>query len=133
MTQPLKSSQSKTKQEPIVQSDIVQNKSENGIKCIQCQKVLSQDEFRDHIKLHVKAGTMAKKTVDLVKNSKTIVKLETMNIPIKRKRHGSDGSSAKRIKIQAELSSGFYETFLKMTNIRIYYTGGGGFFGYLSG
>merc|ERR1719480_612426 len=31
--------------------------------------------------------------------SKTVVKLETMNIPIKRKRHGSSGSSNKRIKL----------------------------------
>jgi len=35
-----------------------------------------------------------------VKNSKTVVKLETMNFPIKRKGHGSSGSSSKRIKLQ---------------------------------
>ena len=50
---------------------------------------------------------MGRKETDLVMGTKTVVKLETMNIPIKRKRHGSSGFSNKRIKLldgETELS-----------------------------
>ena len=43
---------------------------------------------------------MSRKPLNIRKGTKTVVKLETMNIPIKRRQHGSSGSVNKRIKLQ---------------------------------
>ena len=43
---------------------------------------------------------MSRKPLNIRKGTKTVVKLETMNIPIKRRQHGSSGSLNKRIKLQ---------------------------------
>ena len=102
MTQPLLSRQSDTKQE-IDKNSKVQNNFENVIKlkCVKCEKLFNERELAIHLKVHaVPPTTMGKGSVELVKNSKTVVKLETMNFPIKRKAHGSNGSSSKRIKLQ---------------------------------
>ena len=104
MTQPLQVCHPVPK-ESSVKDNLVQNKLENGIPCIKCNLLVSHHDFVDHIKLHVassSAGKMAhkKSNVESVKHSKTVVKLETMNIPIKRKRHGSSGENSKRIKLQ---------------------------------
>ena len=60
----------------------------------------------DHLREHTQK--MGRKESDLVMaGTNTVVKLETMNIPIKRKRHGSSGASNKRIKLldgETELS-----------------------------
>lgn len=84
----------------------VQNISKNSIKCFKCDQYFVKEVLVVHLKeQHTKK--MGRKETDLVMGTKTVVKLETMNIPIKRKRHGSSGSSNKRIKLldgETELS-----------------------------
>ena len=83
----------------------VQNNIKNSIKCIKCDQYFIKEALVDHLKEHTQK--MGRKETDLVMGTKTVVKLETMNIPIKRKRHGSSGLSNKRIKLldgETELS-----------------------------
>ena len=84
----------------------VQNITKNSIKCIKCDRHFVKEALPGHLKEHIQQK-MGRKETDLVRGTKTVVKLETMNIPIKRKRHGSSGSSNKRIKLldgETELS-----------------------------
>ena len=85
----------------------VQNIIKNSLKCIKCDQFFVKEALVDHLKEHTQK--MGRKQSGLVMGigSKTVVQLETMNIPIKRKRHGSSGSSNKRIKLldgETELS-----------------------------
>ena len=101
MTQPLLSRQSEPKQD-IVKNCNVQNKGENVIKlkCVKCEMLFNEKDLAVHLKVHAISKTMGKSSVESVKNSKTVVKLQTMNFPIKRKGHGSNNSTSKRIKLQ---------------------------------
>jgi len=81
---------------------------QNSLKCIKCDQFFVKEALVDHLKEHTRQK-MGRKQPGLVMGigSKTVVQLETMNIPIKRKRHGSSGSSNKRIKLldgETELS-----------------------------
>ena len=73
---------------------------QNSLKCIKCDQFFVKEALVDHLKEHTQQK-MGRKQTGLVMGigSKTVVQLETMNIPIKRKRHGSSGSSNKRIKL----------------------------------
>lgn len=99
MTQPLKSCHPE-RQQVAVRKEVVQNKVENVLKCIRCDQVYDKEKLIDHLKFHVIEEEMRRKEFDSAKKSKTVVKLETMNLQIKRKRHGSSGGQSKRVKLQ---------------------------------
>ena len=85
----------------------VQNIIKNSLKCIKCDQFFVKEALVDHLKEHTQKMGRKQSGLVLGIGSKTVVQLETMNIPIKRKRHGSSGSSNKRIKLldgETELS-----------------------------
>ena len=79
-------------------------KNNISIPCVKCKKAFKIEDLVKHLKSHrkedVSSETMGRNSVD-VKESKLLeVKLSTMPIAIKRKRHGSHGDSCKRVRLQ---------------------------------